>query len=168
MRKKNYNNKKRDNKANANKQEKLTASIGDLLEAKGEIIPWSIPVIEANSNNRVCKQDAIKETIQDKSETPVEIVREEENKVTIEDLKKNGIDLSKVPVYIDMGEKEIVEENAEAIVSEGNWDEFAKLFTESKKEVKENTPADKIHIGAEYITKEGTDKQIKTDTFITK
>lgn len=153
-----------------NRSENLSTTIGDLLKSKGQKIP-NFPPYNYNSKKRPYKNEKKKSTTEIKKEEKIapqveETPVEEPKKVTLEDIIKNGIDASKIPVPIDMSEHEKVE----PVEHEGTWEEFNKLFTETEEErnARENPVVEKIHIGAEYITKDGTDKRVRTDEFITK
>lgn len=135
------------------RQEPLSTSIGDLLKAKGEFIP------------KAKKEDAVEEP-------------KSTGKSMEERLKDKGKKIKEHPVYFDMHEPEQEpvkesESEEEVEVKDGSWEEFASMMTEDPTAVKEyiqpkSNTKNKFTVHAEYITKEGTDKRVRTDTFITK
>lgn len=131
--KKNFKNNKnqKNNKPQHNRSEKLSTSIGDILKSKGMIIPSA----EKEDN---------------KTEEPVD---------TITKLKNEGIDLSKVPVSINMKEPE-------PEIRDSTLTELKNAFYGNPDENKKENPV--IHLNADYITMDGSDKMVETSKFITK
>ena len=117
--KKNYNS-KNNKKGNKQRQEHLSTSIGDILKAKGMLLPE----VETKKSN----EPAVK---------------------------------------FDM--KNDTSDNNDVVIRDGSWDEMKALMAVDPG-VLDVKPADtdKITINAEYITKEGTDKKVRTDTFVNK
>ena len=150
--KKNFKNNKNknNNKPQHNRSENLSTSIGDILKAKGMLLPQAE------------KADEIVEEVTE--EKPVE-----EPKKTIEELQKTGIDLSKVSAPINIYEESVVKSTgANPYVYESSVKDLVGEFLAKPedKEKEKKEPTAKFHIGAEYVTMDGTDKRIRTDTFV--
>lgn len=142
------NNKKQDPKKR--REEPLSTSIGDLLKAKGMLLP------EANTKEETEEVDITEELKKEYKAT---------GKLDPEKLAK-GLASRSIP--LDLSEKPKEEVHTDG-VREGSWDEFTKLFINSE-EPKEETPKETsvFRIGKEYITKDGTDTKVRTDEFISK
>lgn len=151
------NNKKQDPKKR--REEPLSTSIGELLKAKGMLLP----------------EVEVADTKEDIKETKVDITDElrKEYKATGKiDPKKLSEGFANRSIPLDLSEKTKKDEViSKPEVREGNWKEFEKLFIENNEkpeneEVLKN--AEVFHVGKEYITKDGSDTRIRTDEFISK
>ena len=157
------------------RSEHLSTTIGDMLRKQGNDILKTEKKPYKNNNKKYNKQKPYKKNYNKKPPVDNKAKNDEIIKKALDEAVKKGILKADDNTSFDMRTPEQIEADKYkdgVVIKDGTMEEFADAFlAEAEKEgpvMEEDTSKVKFTISSEYITKEGSDTRVRTDTFITK